>query len=562
MAAAHELSTRGFKVTVYERHSRLGGMVRAYTNPLGTSANPFEMSAQHFVLPSYAIVPETLRSIPNGRGGTVFDSLALIPRNPNVGAGNQGQRAPVTVGTTQFIAPLPLTPEAVRSAPIERYPQYISDALGQLGKYTPADTALLASKFAAWVTSGPRRSVGQLDKMTLRQFFRTDRMSANAAWLPWTIEHVLGSDAKDVGGSAEALKEFFVDPLFRTLESRDRYYWGLNIDAESALPLGICFDGPETEVWFDPWARHMRTLGAEFKVNHTLTQLRTDGGQITSAIVRDERGRAVEVTADYYVLAVPGDRMRTLFTPDITRADPGLRDAWNVLPAYETGFQLWFRELDITLGLVAPENGWYTFLGGVNTIWQRDLRKFGSGQVGGALDIEIFSSSLFQVPGRLFGKPMLQLTKEQTIAELRDHLIRHAGMAEAFRPGNFLGWTPHTTLQWTNTGWDVTDVRAGDAPGNAGRRPRPSPTGALRNLFLAGGSVRNSTFVDSQESAMETARRSVNAILERSGVNEPKCWLPDYSPPKALAGVRADDDRRYAAGLPNIFDVIAPAPRL
>ncbi|WP_433654630.1 FAD-dependent oxidoreductase [Nocardia sp. CA-128927] len=315
-------------------------------------------------------------------------------------------------------------------------------------------------------------------------------------------------------------------------------------------------------MWFDPWAGYLESHGASFNLRHTLTRLNMDNGRITGATVQDPSGRTIDVAADYFVVAIPGDKMQNLFTPDLLAADGGLHDAWNVVPAYETGFQLFFRELDITLGAIAPENGWYMFLGGVNAIWQRDLRQYGSGQAGAALDIEIFSTSLFSVPGIVYGKPMLQLTREETIVELRENLIRYAGMADAFRPGNFVGWTPHTTLQWSNSGWEVTDTRAGDALGNAGRRPRPSPIGSIPNLFLAGGSVRNSTSVDSRESAMETARIAVNGILDQSGVREDRCWLPDYSPPKLLEGIRAEDDRRYAVGLPNIFDVVAPAPML
>lgn len=560
MAAAYELVERGFQVTLYDKNAHLGGMVRAYTHPLGTSPNPFEMSAQHFVLPSYAIVPDTLKRIPDGHGGSIFDHLALVPKNPTIPPGDQGQRAPLVVGYTQATLPIPLSPQAMATLPIENYPGYFAQAIAQLGNYQPADIALLASKFAAWATAGPNRCAGQLDNMTLRQFFRTDRMSPNAAWIPWAIEHSLGSDAKDQGGSANALKSFFVDPVLRTAEGRPGYYWGINPNASSMLPAGICFDGPETEVWFDPWARYMRSRGASFNLRHTLTRLELDNGRIVGATVQDPTGRAIAVDADYFVVAIPGDRMQRVFGPDLLAADAGLRDAWNVVPAYETGFQLFFRDLDITAGFIAPENGWYLFLGGVNALWQRNLRQYGSGQAGAALDIEIFSTSLFSVPGPLYGKPMLQLTREQTIDELKECLIRYAGMKDAFRPGNFVGWTPHTTLKWTSRGWSVVDTRAGDALGNAGRRPRPSPIGRIPNLFLAGGSVRNSTSVDSQESAMETARRAVNGILDQSGVREDRCWLPDYSPPKLVEGIRADDDRRYAAGQPNLFDVIAPAP--
>ncbi|WP_084637984.1 FAD-dependent oxidoreductase [Gordonia shandongensis] len=562
MEAAHQLVKRGFTVTLYDENDHLGGMVRAWMNPRGSGVDaPFEMSAQHFVLPSYAILPGVLKDIPDGHGGTVFDHTALIPQNPSVRAASQGRYAPATVGYTQLMVPTPVTPTTLRGIPPERYPEVMLTALQQIGKYTPADAALLASKFASWIVAGPRRCKGQLDKMTLRRYFRTDRMSENAAELVWLIEHVLGSDAEGQGGSADALKTFYADPVLRMLDGREGYYWGLNTKASSALPFGITLDGPETEVWFDPWARHMHSLGRiEFKMKHRLTGFTMDRGRIVGATVRDPRGRSVPVAADHFLTAIPGLNMQKVFSRQMVSADRNLAKAWNVVPAYETGFQFFFRDLDLTAGPVHPAKGWYTFLGGVNAIWNRNLRHYGDGRAGGGLDIEIFSTSLFHTPGILFGKPMMQLTREQTIAELKEFLSRYAGMRKAFRGDNFVGWTPHTTLEWKGR-WVINATRAGDALGNWSNKPRPQQHGAIPNLFLAGGSTQSSTFIDNQDGAMETARRAVNALVERAGVHESPCWLPDYSPPKITAAIRADDDRRYAAGQPGIFDVVAPAPR-
>jgi hypothetical protein len=52
------------------------------------------------------------------------------------------------------------------------------------------------------------------------------------------------------------------------------------------------------------------------------------------------------------------------------------------------------------------------------------------------------------------------------------------------------------------------------------------------------------------EGANEAARRAVNAILERSGSDQPSCTIWNLHEPEALAPLRAYDRARYRAGLP------------
>ena len=52
------------------------------------------------------------------------------------------------------------------------------------------------------------------------------------------------------------------------------------------------------------------------------------------------------------------------------------------------------------------------------------------------------------------------------------------------------------------------------------------------------------------EGANEAARRAVNAILERSGSDRPRCGVWNLHEPDALAPFRAYDRARYRAGLP------------
>jgi len=62
--------------------------------------------------------------------------------------------------------------------------------------------------------------------------------------------------------------------------------------------------------------------------------------------------------------------------------------------------------------------------------------------------------------------------------------------------------------------------------------------------------VRTHTDLATMEGANEAARRAVNAILDRSGSDLPRCRIWNLHEPDALAPFRAYDRARYQAGLP------------
>ncbi len=61
--------------------------------------------------------------------------------------------------------------------------------------------------------------------------------------------------------------------------------------------------------------------------------------------------------------------------------------------------------------------------------------------------------------------------------------------------------------------------------------------------------------IASMEGANESGRRAVDAPLQESGSSAPPCQAFDRYMPPEWDTFRQLDDRRYAAGQPNLFDV-------
>ncbi|MCF8572286.1 FAD-dependent oxidoreductase [Gordonia sp. HY002] len=454
---------------------------------------------------------------------------------------------------------------------VEAVTQSITRSLFAIGggAIAPSDIPLLASKVAAWITSGPKRRDGQLRNIDFEHdFMRAQHMGPAAHSLIKLLCDVFAWRCREKGMATTAFLDFLVDPIIHMLAGR-REYFNLALKrllqnpADPTSVIQLMMDGPETERWFDPWAKYLRGLGVNFHASHHLTRLQIDRGKIVGATVKHRNGAAKHVDADYYVLAIPTDRIRDVLTPDICAASPGLRNFNKLYLSPETGFQLFFRDplpggLDF-LGFNQSINEWYLALIGLSSVWDFDLREYGNGRAQGMISVELNYGALEMYPGDRYGKPMKELSKRQTLQEIRASIIKnHPDGRALFSDGNFAGWRNHPTIEWRN-GWSVPDKRTASAPGTLQLYPKQETS--IPNLMLASGSTRNSSGGDSMDGAAEAAKRATNAIIEHSGVREHHASLPYYGPPPELKVFQDEDDRRYLRGLPHIFDVVRPAAR-
>ncbi|WP_020498730.1 FAD-dependent oxidoreductase [Sciscionella marina] len=553
MSVAHELAERGFQVDVYDRFSRLGGGVRSYTTPgAGTAGRPAlpNTSGGHFFLPGYAAMPDLLSRIPTGDGRKVIDRLAFSSQGM-LGGRIGANGALIALG-------IPTSLDRIGEFDPAHIAQTIQGTLQLLGGFRPSDIPHLASKIAAWVTSGTLRRENQLEYIDLEYgFFRSELLSPTAHTLIRDLATTVSVDSPTRGINSLVYLTAIIDQIINMLAGRRRY------PKSPEKVLDILTDGPETEVWFDPWARYLRGLGTRFHLRRTLTRIGVENGRIAGADVMDERGRTERVEADWYVLAMPPDRMRPLLSRDLLAADPGLANVRKLDPAVESGFEIFFRDpVGFELGQVTNRNGdeqWLLTLVGLSEIWGIDLREFGDGQAKGMLSVEFNNHPYFDTPGILYGKPLKDLNYAQAFDEIRAHIERGIPDGKALlAKDNLLGWRPHPTLSWTGqSGWTVPDHRTASAPGTS--KYFPDQVRRIPNLFLAGGSTKTAIGGDNMDSAALSAKLATNWIIEAAGVREPHAELPYYGPPPELEAARRDDDRRFRAGLPHAFDLVAPA---
>src|SRR5207244_6703947 len=113
-------------------------------------------------------------------------------------------------------------------------------------------------------------------------------------------------------------------------------------------------DAPTNEAWIEPWIVHLQSLGVRFRVGHTVEALDLQGGRIAGVRARDRHGRRRRIAADWYLLAMPMERARQLWSPAVRAADPGLAGLDDLHVDWMNGLQLYLRRrVDILRGHVS-----------------------------------------------------------------------------------------------------------------------------------------------------------------------------------------------------------------
>nr|WP_306307203.1 FAD-dependent oxidoreductase [Nocardia exalbida] len=328
-------------------------------------------------------------------------------------------------------------------------------------------------------------------------------------------------------------------------------------------PLGIGNDGgldrvlngPTTAVWIEPWMRRIRELGAEFALGTEVRGLEVRDRRIVAARVIDETGAQRTIEADYFVVALPAERARTLWSPQVLAVQPELAGMDNLVTDWMNGIQFYLRRsADISRGHTAYIDApWSLTSISQNQLWRRKLTEFGDGAVRDCLSVDI---SDWNTPGILFGKPAKECTHEEIAreawAQIRAHLDDRG---EVLGDADLHSWFLDPGITWQegqrrNANADPLLINTAGS-----WEYRPQAHGAVENLFLAGDYVRTNVDLATMEGANESARAAVNALLDVAGSNAERCRTYTLFRAPELEPLRRIDADRYAAGQPNLFDM-------
>jgi uncharacterized protein with NAD-binding domain and iron-sulfur cluster len=554
MSAAHELVERGFEVEVFERKVIPGGKARSVGAEGATGLVRFGPAARggsggaplpgehgfRFFPGFYRHVVDTMARIPRG-GGSVADSL--VDTNEIEIAG---------FDRPSYFVP---TESPRRLGDLGAYLSIaIATASGRAG-VSVDDGVFFAAKMWEILTSCEERRLTEYERINWWDFIEAGaRPRAYQKYFGNGITRSLVA-AKARRASAKTIGDIFLQIVFNVLLP--------GAAADRVL------DGPTNDVWIEPWLAYLEARGVVYRRNATVRSLICDGGVVSGALV--ERDGAVrEVGGDYFIGALPVERMAELISPELLALDPSLANVRALTEYVEwmNGIQFFLnRDVPVARGhTIYIDSPWALTSISQPQFWrQYDLASRGDGAVRGILSVDI---SDWDVEG-LNGKEAQHCSREEIALEAWRQIKRSLNVGgEILSDADLHSWFLDP---------DIGDVDADGDPAtpridtNAEPllvnyvdtwRLRPEAATRIPNFFLASDYVRTYTDLATMEAANEASRRAVNEILRAAGRDAEPCQIWNLHEPEIFLPFRAHDRVRYRKGLPWLGSPLEVAPWL
>ena len=540
MSAAHELIERGFEVVVLERGMLAGGKARSI--PVGDDSGPsghevadtgpgsieHNLPGEHgfrFFPGFYKHVIDTMRRIPSFDGRTAADHLVSTTR---VGFTQYGK--PTFVLPAQF----PRTGGDVGTL--------VADALLAFGPViglSPEELAFFGARFWQILTSCEARRIGEYEKISWWEFIDAETRSASYQKflaVGFTRSLVASkarrASARTVGDMFMQMMLTFLDPTGGTTDR--------------------VLDGPTNFVWIDPWCSYLQSRGVQYLRQSEVLEILCDDRRVTGVAVRQQGQRTV-IEGDYYIAAIPIERMAPMVNKRMRAIDPALANLSLLAPNVEwmNGLQFYLRrDVPIAHGhVIHIDSHWALTSVSQIQFWRSfSPDQFGDSNVRGVLSVDI---SNWDSPGS-DGRTAMECSREEVMREVWSQLKRSLNVEqELLRDEDLLSWYLDPDIQKSGNGSglltnaepllvNLVDTWA----------LRPEATTRIPNLFLASDYVRTYTDLATMEGANEAARRAVNGLLDATGFVGPRCGVWPLYQPEILLPLQQHDAARYAAGLP------------
>lgn len=537
LTAAHELAERGFRVSVYEQRA-WGGKARSIpVSGTGTDGR-LDLPGEHgfrLFAGFYNHLPDTLQRIPFANAaGHVWGNMVQPPQTLEAAGALDAYINNSTV--IPFPASIGGLPATIQS--------WLQDSFFALG--IPADElAFFVSKFNVFMTSSEARRLQQWENMSWWDYVGAASRSPNYQRVigkaPLLLEALRSKDAstRSVGQVFEA---FFYDV------ARQGYrYAAINI-----------LDRPTNEVWIDAWCQYLAKLGVSLNLGVQATQFQYANGQVTG-VQANAAGIPLTIQADWYVLAVPSEKVAALIPLAMQEVDGQFERIAQLAQRWMTGVQFFLKQpAQINPGHFGCFNSPWAITGiSQAQFWPLDFAAtYGDGVAQDVLSLDV---SDWNTPGVLYGLPANQCTPEQIAQELLAQLRNDLPNGHSVLPDSMIhSWVIDPGV----TGLGTTNAANADPLfiNSVGSWfLRPGTTTAIPNFFLAGDYVQaTGTEAASMEAANESGRRAANAILAASGSSAtPATIHARYTSPLLIPQMTLDA-AQFAACLPNTFDLLDP----
>ncbi len=536
MSAAHELAERGFKVEVFEHNDRYcGGKARSVDVPNSSIDGLKPLPGEHgfrFFPGFYKHVTDTMKRIPAGNGKSAFENLTPTE---TITLGRDGKR-PFRV--------LAHFPRSIQQA--EFLVKNLFDA--DLG-LTKEEEIFFGERVWQLMTSCKERRINEYEALGWWEYLQADRFSKTYQTLlvEGLTRTLVASKAKTA--STKTGGDIFLQLLFNTLDPF--------VDTDRVL------NSPTNDAWLDPWLKHLtHDLHVSYSFSSTVKSIAMNDREIEHVVV-ERKGEKIKVTGDYYIFALPVERMAPLLSKKVLQADQTLKSIKTLAPSvsWMNGLQIYLTEdLKISRGhVICSDSKWAITCISQPQFWPGiNLSKYGNGKVKGIISVDI--SDWFN-PGSS-GKTASECSKKEIFEEVCVQLEAslNNGKDGPFNKDLIVDWYLDSDIVETEKPYP-SKVNPGHKDYSFDREPllvnrvntwglRPEAHTHIHNMFLASDYVKTNTDLATMEGANEAARRAVNSIIQQSSSDRSLCKIWDLHEPWFLAPFRWADRRRFNKGLP------------
>jgi uncharacterized protein with NAD-binding domain and iron-sulfur cluster len=536
LAAAHELAERGFAVTVYERNA-LGGKARSIPVPRSARGGRLPLPGEHgfrFFPGFYHHVPDSMRRIPFGKNPNgVHDNMVDTTGGKFLRANGRADAGPFGLGPDPF--PGPTTPANTAKFLLES---------GQGQGVPPHELQFFVNRLMVFLTSCDERRYGQWEHTSWWDFVKAEGKS----------EEYRTVIAAGLTRNLVAAKETVAST--RTIGNMGEAFVYNIMQRGNDGALDRVLNKPTNEAWIDPWVILLRRLGVRFQVGYAVEHLQVRNGRIASARAVDRRGRRHRIEADWFVSAMPMERVRKLLNRRLLAVDPSLAGMHDLYYDWMAGIQYYLGEpTDITHGHITfIDAPWALTALTQGQFWgdREFTRDYGNGKVKDCLSVDI---SNWDARGILFGKTAKQCSPREVALEVMAQIRMHKTAADKLPKGIVKRWFLDPGIHWHPRRGRNTNETPLLVNTVGSWEKRPQARTKVPNLFLAGDYVQTDVDLATMEGANESGRAAVNALLEAAGSNAKPCTMYKLYDPPEFEAAKAADAELYRQGLPNALDV-------
>lgn len=543
MSAAQELAERGFAVSVYEARPLAGGKARSipvapnpaggqfveaiHAHEAGHGQAPW-VPGEHgfrFFPGFYKHVVDSMSKIPTSDGGVVSDHLVPTSR----------------IAISQYGRPTITFPDRFPTKPADAA-VLLADLMlvfGPITELEPDDVAFFVARIWQILTSCPERRVAEYESISWWEYIDAEpRSAAYQKLLASGITRSLVA-AKARTASTKTIGDVFLQLILTIIDP-----------AEGSTDRVL--DAPTNLAWIDPWKAYLADLGVEYHDCVPVTQILTRGGEVSGAVIERD-GRPELVTGDYYVCALPVERVVPLLHEDLVTLDPSLANLRELATNVEwmNGLQFYLRrDVPMVHGhMIHIDTPWaLTSISQVQFWKPGTLDLYGDPEIKGILSIDV---SDWTLPGS-DGRTAAECSREEVGVEVWKQLKRSLNIdEEVLRDEDLVGWflDPDISPDPDHLGYLRNSEPLLVNLINSWRL-RPDAVTAIPNFFLASDYVRTYTDLATMEGANEAARRAVNGIIRASGSDAGLCGVWPLEEPLVLEPLRRYDLARFEQGLP------------